>query len=149
MRPLPMVGGMLETVVRALGRSDLFGSLTPEQLRSVAQRGELFQVAEGEEVMRQGEPSDAFHLVLSGQAVVRRSHTTDVAYLGPDDVVGEMGVLLGRPRTATVVANAPTVLLRFEGPVLEAMFERVPGFGLEVCRALAQRLQDVTDLIQP
>ena len=47
MRALELVGGMLETVVRALAKSDLFGALSAEQLRKIAQRGELLQCTDG------------------------------------------------------------------------------------------------------
>lgn len=138
-----MAGGMLETVVRALSRSHLFGALSPEQLRKVAQRGELLQLAEGEELLREGDPSQAFFLILSGAAIVR-AQDREVTELGPSDVIGEMGVLLDKPRTATVAAAGPMVVLKYDAAVFDAMFERVPGFGLGVCRALAGRLEQTT-----
>ena len=139
-----MVGGMLETVVRALGKSDLFAALRSDQLRKVAQRGQLLQAAEGELLLREGDPSGAFFLVLSG---VARVHVDDseVTELTGSDVIGELGVLLGKPRTASVTASGPMVLLRFDALVFDAMFERIPGFGMAVCRALAGRLERTTN----
>lgn len=140
---------MLETVVRALARSDLFGALREDQLRKIAQRAELLQCARGEVLLGAGEPSEAFFVVLSGEAVVLSAGDHEVGRVGPSDVVGEMGVLLGTPRTATVQAVGPAVLLRFESAVFDAMFERVPGFGLGVSRALARRLASVNDRLRP
>jgi cAMP-dependent protein kinase regulator len=137
-----MVGGMLETVVRALQKSDLFGALSPEQLRKVAHRGELLQCAGAEIILSKGEPSTAFFLVLSGEVVVIGPSEEEVGRLLPADVVGEMGVLLAKPRTATVRAEGPTIVLRFDAAVFDAMFERIPGFGIAVSRALARRLDD-------
>lgn len=136
-----MVGGMLDTVVRALSKSDLFSSLRDGQLRKVAQRGELLQAAQDEVILSEGDPSGAFFLVLSGTASVRSGDAV-VSDVAPTDVLGEMGVLLGRPRTATVVASSPMVLLKFDAAVFDAMFERIPGFGMGICRALAVRLAD-------
>jgi len=135
---------MLETVVRALGKSDLFAALRSDQLRKVAQRGQLLQAAEGELLLREGDPSGAFFLVLSG---VARVHVDDseVTELTGSDVIGELGVLLGKPRTASVTASGPMVLLRFDALVFDAMFERIPGFGMAVCRALAGRLERTTN----
>lgn len=138
-----MVGGMLDTVVRALGKSDLFAALRSDQLRKVAQRGELLQASEGELILREGDPSGAFFLVLSGYATVH-AHQTDVTELGPSAVIGEMGVLLGKSRTASVTASGPMVMLKFDALVFDAMFERIPGFGMAICRALARRLEDTT-----
>lgn len=138
-----MVGGMLDTVVRALGKSDLFAALRDDQLRKVAQRGQLLQAAEGELIVRDGDPSGAFFLVLSGRASVVAGER-EVGELGPSDVIGEMGVLLGRPRTASVTAAAPMVVLKYDALVFDAMFERIPGFGMGICKALAGRLADTT-----
>ncbi|MCB9594456.1 MAG: cyclic nucleotide-binding domain-containing protein [Sandaracinaceae bacterium] len=143
MRPLPMEGGMLETVVRALSKSDLFAALKPEQLRKVAQRGELLQLSEGELIIREGDPSGAFFLILNGTAAVR-AKDNEVTDLGSSDVIGEMGVLLGKPRTASVTATGPMIVLRYDAVVFDAMFERIPGFGMGICRALAGRLEHTT-----
>lgn len=137
-----MVGGMLDTVVRALSKSDLFAALREDQLRKVASRGELLQAAQDEVILAEGDPSGAFFLILSGTASVRTGEAV-VSDVGAADIVGEMGVLLGRPRTATVTASSPMVLLKFDASVFDAMFERIPGFGMAICRALALRLADV------
>ncbi|MCA9607320.1 MAG: cyclic nucleotide-binding domain-containing protein [Myxococcales bacterium] len=134
---------MLETVVRALGKSDLFAALRPDQLRKVAQRGQLLQLSEGELILKEGDPSGAFFLILSGSASVH-ARATELTELGGSDVIGEMGVLLGKPRTASVTANGPMVVLKYDAVVFDAMFERIPGFGMGICRALAGRLEDTT-----
>lgn len=135
-----MIGGMLETVVRALSKSDLFGALRDEQLRRIAQRGELLQCADGEIVLSAGDPPEAFFVVLSGEVSVLNGER-ELGRLGPSDLVGEMGVLLSAPRTANVRAEGSAILLRFDSPAFDAMFERIPGFGLAVSRALASRLE--------
>ena len=142
-----MVGGMLETVVRALGRSDLFHALNEDQLRKVASRAQLLQAAEGELILGAGDAADAFYLVLSGSAEVRADDGTRITELGASDVMGEMAVLLATPRTATVVASGPAVLLEFDANVFDAMFERIPGFGIAISRALARRLEVATNLL--
>ena len=134
---------MLETVVRALGKSDLFKALRSDQLRKVAQRGQLLQASGGELIVREGDPSGAFFLVLSGSATVQ-AQDKDVTELGTSDVIGEMGVLLGQPRSATVTAEGPMVVLKYDAVVFDAMFERIPGFGMAICRALAGRLEQTT-----
>lgn len=144
-----MNGGMLETVVRALQKSDLFDSLSAEQLRKVAPRGAMLQASDGEVILEEGADAHGFYLVLSGEASVRGALDGEVGRIGPGDVVGEMGVLLDEPRTATVVAETPMVLLEFDAPVFYAMFERIPGFGLAVSRALARRLEAATRQLPP
>lgn len=149
MRTLPIQGGMLETVVRALAKSDLFGALREDQLRKIAQRAELLQCAPGETLLAAGDASEAFYVVLNGEAVVTSTGDLEVGRIGPEGVVGEMGVLLGTPRTASVHAEGPALLLRFDAAVFDALFERVPGFGLAISRALARRLASVNDRVRP
>lgn len=140
---------MLDTVVRALAKSDLFEALREDQLRKIAQRAELLQAASNETLLAAGDPSDAFFVVLSGEAVVLSSGEREVGRVGPSDVVGEMGMLLGTARTASVRTDGPAVLLRFDAALFDALFERVPGFGLGVARALARRLAAVNDKVRP
>jgi twitching motility protein PilT len=62
----------------------------------------------------------------------------------PPDSIGEMGLLLGQPRTATVITAARSLLLRFDRDAFQVMYERIPGFGLGLSRALATRLQSAS-----
>jgi twitching motility protein PilT len=64
--------------------------------------------------------------------------------LGANASLGEIGILLDGPRTATVVAAQNTVLLKVERRVFRALFDQIPGFGMAVCSALATRLQEST-----
>lgn len=150
MRALPMVGGMRATVLRALSRSDLFEGLSELQLDQVADRAELLQLASGEAVVMQGDASQSFFVVLNGVArviVASGTEAAEVSRLGPSDTVGEQGLLLGTPRTATVLAEGPLLVLRFDDVVFDAMFQKIPGFGMAICRALARRLADATSKI--
>jgi twitching motility protein PilT len=144
MQQLPLEGDLLPRVVQALGQSPLFGQLTPEVLGQVSQRGALFTVDVGDVVMEKGEPSDSFFVVLAGEiGVFTRTDLGDLielARLSPPDSVGEMGLLIGAPRSATVVAAGRALLLKFEQQAFQIMYERIPGFGFGISRALAGRL---------
>ncbi len=63
------------------------------------------------------------------------------------DCIGEIGVLLRKQRSATVLAaGGNLVVMRFMLSVFEAMFRQVPEFGLTVARSLARRLRALTEL---
>ncbi len=66
-------------------------------------------VAAGTVIMRRGEPGDAMYFIVSGEATVLLS--PEPIQLGPGSFFGEMALLFGMPRSATVVATAPSVLL--------------------------------------
>jgi twitching motility protein PilT len=145
MQTIPLEGDLAQRIVQALGRSPLFARLTPDVLLQVAQRGSVLSVEPGELIVREGAPSDSFFVVMTGELVVSHENAggelVELVRLGPPESIGEMGLLLEQPRTATVVASQRTVLLRFDSQAFSVMYERVPGFGLGVSRALAARLQ--------
>ena len=144
----------VDRIIVALGRSPLFRRLTEAQLRQVAAWGKLVSIEVDEILMRKGEASDSFFLVLKGYAVVmipsgadratrggdEANALVEVARLGPLDLVGEMGLILGQERSATVIAAETILAVRYEANELANMFDRVTGFGLGVAQALAERL---------
>lgn len=96
----------------ALKPAPLFASLSEDeraQLIAVA-RGVLY--ASGEPIVRQGQPGGSLFVVVSGEASVTLAGTDgEVARLRPGDVFGEMSMLTGEPRTATVAAATDCRLL--------------------------------------
>ena len=82
---------------------DLFKTLTPRQLTDVAEEMTKRHYAAGEIIMREGEPGEEFMLISEGEVeVIRAEH--EVARLGPGDFFGEVALISGEPRNATVVA---------------------------------------------
>ena len=147
MQQLPLDGDLLPRVVSALGQSPLFAQLTAEVQAQVAQRASLFSADLGDVIVEQGDPSSSFFVVLAGEVSVnirRDGELMELARLQPPDSVGEMGLLLQEPRSATVVAAGRALLLRFETDAFQVMYERLPGFGLGLSRALAGRLQSAS-----
>jgi putative ABC transport system ATP-binding protein len=84
---------------------DLFKTLTPRQLTDVAEEMTKRHYAAGEIIIREGEPGEEFMLISEGEVeVIRAEH--EVARLGPGDFFGEVALISGEPRNATVVAVA-------------------------------------------
>ena len=83
---------------------DLFKALTPQQLTDVAEHMKKRHFAAGETIIREGEPGEDFFLISDGEVeVIRSDH--EVARLGPGDFFGEVALISGEPRNATVVAE--------------------------------------------
>ena len=99
-----------------------------------------FSVDAGEIVMRQGESGDELYLVLTGRLAVRVDHpdgsTTSANELESGDVVGEMALLTGQPRTATIVALEPSDLAR----LTRQDFERAAAAHPDALSLFLQRL---------
>ena len=88
---------------RVAGRSRIFVGLPQELLQSILTHGVERRYADGEPIMRLGEPGDSMWLVLDG--VVRIERPGRVVRLGAGEVVGEIALLDGGPRTADVTAE--------------------------------------------
>lgn len=113
-----------DTARELLGSSDLFRRLPDETLaRLAAVAGEAF-FSEGDILFRQGDEGDALHIIVGGIVQVSiqtwpagpgegQPEDTVVALLGPGECVGELSLLDGKPRSATVEALEPvhTVLV--------------------------------------
>lgn len=104
----------------------------------------------GQILFRQGDPSDFAVLILSGSAEVLRDAGDDAIVLGavhPGEFVGEMGVLDGRARSATVRAAAP---LEAELIERQAFLDRVssePELARRLLVRMSARLRDVDDIL--
>jgi putative ABC transport system ATP-binding protein len=82
---------------------DLFKTLTPRQLSDVAEEMTKRHYAAGEIIIREGEPGEEFMLISEGEVeVIRAEH--EVARLRPGDFFGEVALISGEPRNATIVA---------------------------------------------
>ena len=68
-----------------------------------------------------------------------------VATIGPGDFFGEMSVLDGRPRTASVIADGPTTCLALPTWDFEAVLRDEPSVAIAILRELAGRLRDLTE----
>lgn len=108
--------------------------LPPVRLEHAATQATVQPVADGEAVVRQGDPADRFYVIAEGSfAVTRDEHdgrgAVELRRLGPDDVFGEIGLLSGVPRTATVTAVSDATLVALEGPDFLELVGAVPGMS--------------------
>ena len=90
--------------------------------------------------VRQGTPGVEFVIVVSGRARVDRDGKT-LRELGPGDFLGEISVIDGSPRTATVTALDPINALTVPRAGFLELIERIPVFRLEVLSALTERIR--------
>jgi CRP/FNR family cyclic AMP-dependent transcriptional regulator len=96
----------VEPPVELLAAVDLFVDLTPVELRKVIALAKPLEFSEDEEVTEEGTPGGRFHVIESGCAKVVRGGRT-VARLEPGDYFGELSLIDGCPRSASVIACEP------------------------------------------
>jgi len=87
----------------------MFSPLTAATIEALARKLTRFEVPAGSVVVREGQQSDRFFVIESGQVAVSHGETL-IRHEGPGEFFGEIGLLRDVPRTATIVAEVDTVL---------------------------------------
>lgn len=127
-----------------LASIDFLAALAESERRALAERLTLETYAAGETVVRQGEPGDSLFLVWSGDAAVRISDASgesrEVARLRPGESFGEMSLLTGAARGATVVAVCDLVVARIGREAFGSILAANPGVMERISRVVAERL---------
>jgi len=91
----------------SMARLPFFKGLSGQALERVASRLRTARFEDGEHVFQAGDPADRYYVVRDGAATVTLPDGTIARTLGPGDGFGEIALLFGRPRTATVTAAGP------------------------------------------
>ena len=107
---------------RALAGVDLFSRLTDDQRREIADQTTMRLYGNGEAIVRQAATGASMFVVCSGRAaVVLEPQGTEVATIEKGGYFGEMSLLTGEPRSATVVARGDTVVLELDAEVFRRL----------------------------
>ncbi len=121
--------------VLVLRNVDLFQALSAEELYPVAEITLAEAFEPGDEVVRQGEPADDLYVVAEGSCEAVKDGEV-VSVLAAGKAFGELGVLDGAPRAATVRAKSAAVLLRIPRREFEALLDESPELSKGVIKAL-------------
>jgi CRP-like cAMP-binding protein len=129
--------------------SDLFENQPTEVLKAVLAQGQFAEFGPGEVVFRQGEQGDRLYIVKSGVLEVLTTPTDGaeaqpVAYLGTGEVLGELALLTGSPRSATVRSPERAAVFSLAKPVFLDLMDTLPAFSRNLCLVLARRLEATT-----
>jgi CRP-like cAMP-binding protein len=119
----------------------LFASLSPRYLRRLADRCEEHRYMEDAAIVREGEKGDTFYVVLEGQARVVNRNGRVLNRVYPGDFFGEISLLDGGPRTATVVAETPMVLLGLSRSAFQDVLAAEPAVAVKLLQYSAGMLR--------
>lgn len=127
--------------VDVLQKVPLFSGLSRGNLGSIARAADEVQVDAGRLLARQGGLGQEFALILDGRVRVERNGQT-IARLGSGDFFGELSLIDGRPRVASVIAETPTSLLVVHRRSFGALLEDIPRLRKRIMVALCERLRE-------
>ena len=118
----------------------LFETCTRRQLRAIARIAGVFDAPAGTLLIRAGEPGEEFFLIVEGTARVHVSAKKRLR-LQPGDYFGEMSLLDGGPRSATVLAETPLRLLVINRRNFSELLNEVPGMTQNLLATLCRRVR--------
>ena len=122
----------------------IFAGLDAAVIAEIAAIATAVEVAANTPLVRQGDPGDALFVILSGALEVLLEldggGRQALAQLSAGDCVGEMALLSHRARSATVIARAPTRVLRIAAAAFEPILTRHPSVRAHLVAAAARRL---------
>ncbi|PYQ29985.1 MAG: hypothetical protein DMF56_09675 [Acidobacteria bacterium] len=117
---------------RPLPQSPLFEMLNDDERTAIVKEMEVESHDEGSVIISEGDPGSSMYLIASGEVKVytrlaNKSAPVFLARLGEGDFFGEVSVLTGKPRTATITASQRTELLRLDKEKLDGVLSKYPG----------------------
>lgn len=129
-------------IMDRLAKVDLFQRLSPRELKRLAALAREVTHHDGDAAVVEGHAGVGFHLVLDGTATVT-SNGVQRRVLGPGDHFGEISLLDGLPRSASVVADGTLRTLYIPRDEFAALLDRHPEISLGLLTVLCARLRSV------
>lgn len=134
--------------IELLSRVPLFETLSNAHLSRVASLAEESQYNAGRVIVKKDEAGRAFYVIVEGTAKVVRGKIVTArgeATLGPGDFFGELSLLDGEPRAATVVASSPMTAIRIERTGFRRLLREEPDLALKLLEGMARRTRRILE----
>ncbi len=126
-----------------VGHVPLFQGLSGRDLGKVGALASEVWLNAGKVVIEEGEPGDAFYVIMDGTAKVsRKGAERTLKRLGPGDFFGELALLDGGPRTVTVIAETSLDVIKIDRPAFRKLLLSEPAVGLKIMQQLASWVRD-------
>jgi CRP/FNR family transcriptional regulator/CRP/FNR family cyclic AMP-dependent transcriptional regulator len=129
--------------IEMLAQRPLFAGLSRKELESVAALGVTVEIPANQVLTKEGTIGEEAFLIVSGNAHCTIGDRAEVANLGPGDLFGEMSLLDGERRSATVIADTDMTVTVFERREFVRLVETSPVVAMKLLAAMATRLRSV------
>lgn len=138
----PRTGRLSREAAANLASVRLFAGLPARHLRRVVAHAEEIRYGSGRVLVRQGGRGDAFFAIVDGTAKVTRG-TRTIRRLASGDVFGEMALLDGEVRSASVISETPVVAVRITRARFNRLLESDATFAKALLAVLAKRIREL------
>jgi len=133
-------GASRDAQIRHLQRVPLFSGFTEDELRRVADLSRIVDIPAGTVVTQMGEPGDSFFVIIDGSVAVRTPVGAG-SLLQPGDFFGEMSLLDGEPRSATIVATTDVRLAIVDRSHFWRLLDETPDLIRRILTILSRRVR--------
>ena len=133
----------LKTEAEMLRRVPMFSKLEPSKLKLLAFTSQSLAFDDGEVLFKAGDAADSAYVIMEGTVeIVAETEAGDVVEgrLGKNQLFGELAVLTGEPRSATIRASGGLVALRITEEMFLKLLAENPEVALDVMRQLSNKL---------
>ncbi len=125
-----------------LGSIPLFSACNKKELQKIARGSDELTVEPGKVLTEQGRPGHEAFVIVAGEASVEIAGNV-VTHLGPGAHFGELALLDGGPRTATVTATTELTLLVISQRAFFSLLDEVPGLSRKILTTMARIVRDL------
>jgi small-conductance mechanosensitive channel len=132
----------IEHRIEAIGGVELFRALSEEEKQQLAKRLRSAPFVRGEAMTRQGNQAHWLYVIIEGEAEVTITidgQSEKVALLHEGDYFGEMGLMTGAPRAATIIALTDVRCYRLDKEAFEEILQKRPEIAEDISHTLAKR----------
>jgi CRP-like cAMP-binding protein len=124
-----------------LAQVPLFEGLSRRYLKQIAEHADETSFREQETILEADQPGGTFFVIVEGEVKVMRGNRV-IARAGPGEFFGEISLLDGGPRTATVVADSPVVAIRLFKSSFDKVVTQEPKVASKILAVVARRLRE-------
>ena len=136
---------------KLLGGVALFANLQPKHLKGIAQICTERSFKAGDVLIKQGEDGIGLFILITGRVKVSKTNpggqNVEIASNGAGDILGEMAVLDGAPRTATVTATEPTDALVLASWEFNSFLKTHPEVAIDILPIVVKRFRETNDAL--
>ncbi len=143
---------MKSDILNQLQKTAIFKNLSDEVLVDVAIKASTRKLAKDDILMRKGETGDSLFMIHDGWVKIVTEDSKGGELIlnkcGPGETIGEMALLDGSPRSATVIAMSDAEVLELKKDVFEEILEQRSDVSLAIIRSYSERLRFATTYIE-